>query len=54
MTELAGSDKAPETYKLVVVTEVAEILEKEVLVVNVMAPLANDIKGVPVTVLVPE
>ncbi len=48
---LFGSESDVSTAKLVVVTEVAVILVKLVFVVKVMAPLLNDISGVPVTEL---
>jgi len=44
-----GNDKEVRTAKLVVVTEVATVLVKLVLVVKVIAPLLNAISGVPVT-----
>ena len=47
--ELPGNERAPDTYKLVEVTEVAERSVKLVLVVMVIAPLLNCINGVPVT-----
>lgn len=49
--ELFGSESDVRTAKLVVVTEAAVMLVKLVLVVKVMAPLLNDISGVPVTEL---
>ena len=49
--ELFGSESDVRTAKLVVVTEVAVMLVKLVLVVKVMAPLLNDMSGVPVTEL---
>ncbi len=49
--ELFGSESDVRTAKLVVVTEVAVMLVKLVFVVKVMAPLLNDISGVPVTEL---
>ena len=48
---LFGNDNDVSTAKLVVVTEVAVMLVKLVLVVKVIAPLLNDISGVPVTEL---
>ena len=47
--ELFGKDREPETFKLVVVTDVATTFVKLVLVVNVIAPLENCMSGVPVT-----
>lgn len=47
--ELFGNDKEPATARLVEVTEVATTLMKLVSVVNVIAPLANCMSGVPVT-----
>ena len=49
-----GNDKEVRTAKLVVVTEVATVLVKLVLVVKVIAPPVNCIKDVPVTLFDPE
>lgn len=52
--ELFGKFNAPDTYKLVEVTEEASTFVKLVLVVNVIAPLENCMNGVPVTEFAPE
>ena len=47
--ELFGNDNAPETFKLVVVTEVAVRLVTEVVETKVIVPVTICMSGVPVT-----
>ena len=52
--EFEGSDNDPEIFRFVLVTEFATTSAKLVLVVKVIAPPANCINGVPVSLFVPE
>jgi len=53
VTELLGNDNAPVTFRLVVVTEVAERPAKTVVEEKVIVPATNCISEVPVTEVAP-